>query len=127
LLTYPATIDLSEASLRFLARRLREHRRAIGCRWRKLTAARQALLALAHLRNSDTYIRLACGFRIGVAIVYWYIREAIDLLAALAPTLADAVRTARSKAYVIATARSSSSTEWPPTGPTTQVSTNGAG
>jgi hypothetical protein len=101
LLAYPATIDLSAATLRFLTARLPAHRRAIGCRWRKLTAARQALLVLAHLRGGDTYARLAAGFRIGVSTVYRYIREAVDLLATLAPSLADAVRVARTTAYVI--------------------------
>ena len=40
---------------------------------------------LAHLRNGDTYARLAAGFGIGIATVYRYIREALDLLAAQAP------------------------------------------
>jgi hypothetical protein len=56
---------------------------------------------LAHLRCGDTYARVAAGFRIGIATVYRYIRETIDLLAALAPTLIDAVATAQAKAYVI--------------------------
>ena len=56
---------------------------------------------LAHLRRGDTYAQLAAGFRIGVATVYRYIRETVDLLAALAPTLRDAVEVARAKAFVI--------------------------
>lgn len=101
MLAYPSTIDLSTSALRFLATRLRVHRRAIGSRWRRLSPARQALLVLAHLRNGDTYTRLASGFHIGVATVYRYVREAVDLLAALAPTLAEAVRIAQAKAYLI--------------------------
>ncbi|SCD34240.1 Helix-turn-helix of DDE superfamily endonuclease [Streptomyces sp. PpalLS-921] len=53
------------------------------------------------LRCGDTYARLAAGFRVGIATVYRYIREAVDLLAALAPTLEQAMTAARKKAYVI--------------------------
>jgi hypothetical protein len=48
------------------------------------------LLALAHLRNSDTYARLAAGFTIGMATVYRCVREAVDPLAAAAPSLTAA-------------------------------------
>jgi hypothetical protein len=34
---------------------------------------------LAHLRNGDTYARLAAGFGIGTATVFRYIREALAL------------------------------------------------
>jgi hypothetical protein len=37
------------------------------------TPGRQALLALAYLRNGDTYTRLACGFEIGVSTA-WRLR-----------------------------------------------------
>jgi len=87
LLTYPASIPLCTRILSHLAELLRAHRRASGCRWRRLDAGRQALLVLAHLRNGDTYARLAAGFGVGIATVYRYIREAVDLLAARAPDL----------------------------------------
>jgi hypothetical protein len=45
--------------------------------------------------------RLAAGFRVGVATAYRYIREAVDLLAALAPTLEQAMTAVRKKAYGI--------------------------
>jgi DDE superfamily endonuclease/Helix-turn-helix of DDE superfamily endonuclease len=80
LLTYPGTIDLPDATLDFLAALLAEDREQRGT-WRKLTARDQALLVLAHLRNGDTYTRLAEGFGIGVATVFRYVREAVDLLA----------------------------------------------
>jgi hypothetical protein len=59
-----------------------------------------ALLALAHLR-CDTHAQLAAGFGIGIATVYRYVREAVDVLAAVAPTLAEAMKTASTKAFVI--------------------------
>ncbi len=48
---------------------------------------------MAHLRCGDTYAQLAAGYR--------YVREAIEVLAGLAPTLDEAMATARKKAYLI--------------------------
>ena len=48
-------------------------------------------MALAHLRNGDTYTRLAAGFDVGVTTAWRYVREAVDLLAALADDLATAM------------------------------------
>jgi DDE superfamily endonuclease/Helix-turn-helix of DDE superfamily endonuclease len=89
--TYPGTVALSRAHLIRLSSLIRAHRRTIGSRWRKLSPGRQALLVLAHLRNGDTYPRLAEGFDIGVATVFRYIRETVDLLAAQAPSLTAAL------------------------------------
>ncbi|MFB4420836.1 transposase family protein [Streptomyces sp. QL37] len=101
MLVYPSSIDLSSRTLCFLANHLRSRRLEIGTRWRRLTTGRQALLALAHLRCGDTYAQLAAGFRIGIATVYRYIREAVDILAVLAPSLTEAMRSARTKAFVL--------------------------
>ena len=84
MLTYAATIPLSTRSLVYLSGLLAAHRQEIGSRWRGLSASEQALLLLAHLRNGDTYHRLAAGFRVDAATVYRYVREAVDLLAAAA-------------------------------------------
>jgi hypothetical protein len=100
-LTYPATVTLSTRTLTHLSNQLRAHRAARGTRWRRLEPGRQALLVLAHLRNGDTYTRLAAGFSIGVATVYRYIREALDLLAATAPALDQAVYRASRLLWVI--------------------------
>lgn len=101
MLVHPSLIDLSSSTLRYLTEQLAVRQREIGTRWRRLPASRQALLALAHLRCGDTYAQLAAGFGIGIATVYRYIREAIEVLAALAPALAEAMETARTKAFVI--------------------------
>ncbi|AWZ09933.1 MULTISPECIES: transposase family protein [unclassified Streptomyces] len=101
MLVYPSSIDLSSSTLRHLTEQLAVRQREIGTRWRRLSVGRQALLALAHLRCGDTYAQLAAGFGIGIATVYRYIREAIEVLAARAPTLATAMETARTKAFVI--------------------------
>src|SRR6186713_2866508 len=81
-LSYPAAIPLCTRSLNHLARLIRAHRNQRRSRWRRLNPGRQALLALAHLRNGDTLTRLARGFEIGVTTAWLYVREAIDLLAA---------------------------------------------
>ncbi|MBO3675711.1 transposase family protein [Streptomyces sp. NEAU-YJ-81] len=101
MLVYSSSIDLSSRTLRFLTGQLAARRAKIGTRWRRLAVGRQALLALAHLRCGDTYAQLAAGFDIGIATVYRYIREAVEALAALAPSLAEAMRTIREKAFVI--------------------------
>ncbi|WP_327329989.1 MULTISPECIES: transposase family protein [unclassified Streptomyces] len=101
MLVHPSGIDLSSRALQHLSGLLAGHRRRIGSRWRRLTCGQQALLVLAHLRCGDTYARLAAEFRIGIATAYRYIREAVDLLAALAPTLEQAMPTVRKRAYVI--------------------------
>ncbi|MFF4402286.1 transposase family protein [Streptomyces sp. NPDC001480] len=101
MLVYPSGIDLSSSTLQFLARHLRLRRHEIGSRWRRLPSGRQALLTLAHLRCGDTYGRLAAAFNVGIATVYRYIREAVDVLAALAPALEQAVSAAAMKAFEI--------------------------
>lgn len=89
---------MSSSALRFLSARFRRHRRELGTRWRRLNPGRQALLTLAHLRNGHPYAQLAAGFGIGTTTAYRYIAEAVDLLA---PTLAEATRTASTKAFVL--------------------------
>ncbi|MFJ5303422.1 transposase family protein [Streptomyces sp. NPDC088350] len=98
---HPSSIDLSSRTLRFLTGQLAARRQETGTRWRRLPAARQALPALAHLRCGDTYAQLAAGFGIGIATVHRYIREAVEALAALAPSLAEVMKTIRTKAFVI--------------------------
>lgn len=58
-------------------------------------------MTLAHLRNGDTLARLAVGFAVSVSTVWRYLREAIDLLAAIAPDLAQAAARAAALAYAI--------------------------
>lgn len=101
MIAYPATLTLSTRALTHLSDLLRGHRKSVGSRWRKLPVDRHALLVLAWLRSGDTYTRLAGGFGVGVATVYRYLREAVDLLAATAPALARVVEQARALVWVI--------------------------
>ena len=94
-LSYPAGMSVSNRAAIMLADQLRHHRIKIGTRWRRLDPGQQALLTLAHLRKGETYADLARGFAIGTTTVYCYIREALKILAALAPTLQQAIECER--------------------------------
>ncbi len=98
MLVYPSGVDVSSSALRFLSARLRWE---LVTRWRRLSPGRQALLTLAHLRNGHPYAHLAAGFGIGTTTACRYVAEAVELLAALAPTLAAAARTASTKAFAL--------------------------
>jgi hypothetical protein len=87
LLTYPASIPLSAPTLDRLSQLLTDARQNGRTCWRRLDPERQALLVLAHLRNGDTYTRLAHGFGVGVATVCRNIHEALDLLSTCALSL----------------------------------------
>ncbi|MEV4620740.1 transposase family protein [Asanoa sp. NPDC049573] len=101
MLSYPSTISLSSRTLNHLAGRIRGHRKQQRSRWRRLDPGRQALPALAHLRNGDTLARLAAGFEVGVATAWRYVQEAIDLLRAAADDMATAMQRIRRLAYTI--------------------------
>ena len=80
---------------------MRYRRTVVGTRWRRLSAGQHALLVLAHPRNGETYTDLAVGFGIGTTTVFRYILKALDVLAALAPSLPQAIIVAANKAFVI--------------------------
>ncbi len=102
MLVYPSSMQVSNrAALQTLADALRHHRTILGSRWRRLPAGRQALLVLAHLNKGETYTALASGFGVGTTTVFRYVREGVDVLAATAPTLDEALDLARGKAFVI--------------------------
>ena len=101
MLSYPSTISLSSRTLNHLAERIGVHCQQRKSRWRRLNPGRQALLALAHLRNGGTYTRLAAGFEIGVSTARRYVQEAIALLTAAADDLDTAMRRIRLLAYAI--------------------------
>jgi DDE superfamily endonuclease/Helix-turn-helix of DDE superfamily endonuclease len=102
-LFYRAVLPLSSRTLNFAAGLIRRHLKAIGSRWRKLDPARQALLVLAYLRKGETFEHLAAGFGIGRTTAWRYVNETVELLAARAPKLRQAVRDAKraGHAYVI--------------------------
>ncbi len=98
--SYPAGMTVSNRSLIMLADALRQRRAVLGTKWRRLPVGRQALLVVAHLRKGETCADLAHGFSVGTTTVYRYLREGLDVLAALAPTLDQAIAVAAGKAFV---------------------------
>lgn len=101
MLSYPAVISLSNRTLTQLSDLIRQRRNQLRSRWRRLEPGRQALLVLAHLGNGDTCARLAAGFAIATSTAGRYVREAIDLLAALADDVGAAGQRAAPLAYAI--------------------------
>ena len=104
MLVYPSSMPVSNRALRVLADALRQRRSAMGSRWRRLPAGEQALLVLAHLNKGETYTALAGGFGVGTTTVFRYVREGVDVLAGVAPTLDEALdvaREAKPKALVL--------------------------
>lgn len=103
--SYPAGLSVSNHALVTLSDALRHRRSTVGTRTvgtrRRLTVGEQALLVVAHLRKGETYTDLAAGHGIGTTTVFGYIQEAIEVLAALAPSLASAITVVVRKAFVI--------------------------
>uniref|UniRef100_UPI003EBCE8C6 helix-turn-helix domain-containing protein n=1 Tax=unclassified Streptomyces TaxID=2593676 RepID=UPI003EBCE8C6 len=60
-------------------------------RWRKLGCFRQALLVLVHLRKNEPLPTLAVGFGVSTATAWRYVDETLDVLAAWAPGLREAL------------------------------------
>ena len=87
MLFYRAALPLSSRTLTYVSGIIRRHRKAIGSRWRKLNAGRQALLLLAYLRKGETFADLAAGFGVGTTTAWRYANETAALLATRAPRL----------------------------------------
>jgi hypothetical protein len=81
----------------FITRLLAAHRREIGTRrgTRALTCQKQAIFALAWFRDRPDIARLGKGAGISQATAYRYLGEAIEVLAARAPDLRDALERAK--------------------------------
>ena len=99
MLFYRAALPLSHQTLTYMGRIVRRHRAAIGSLWRKLDPGRQALLVLVYLRKGETFADLAAGFGVGVATAWRWVNETVELLAARAPKLRQAVRDAKKAGY----------------------------
>ncbi|MFF9756750.1 IS5 family transposase [Streptomyces sp. NPDC014344] len=91
LVPYPATLDVPHELVEHVSWLLYEHRRTRNTRWRKLGCFDQALLTLVHLRKSETFAQLGAGFGISQATAWRYVDEALEVLAAWAPGLHEAL------------------------------------
>jgi hypothetical protein len=96
-LSYRVVLDFPLQLASFLAELLADHRRDIGTRHgtRALTCWKQAVFALAWFRDRPDIPRLGDGFGISQATAYRYLDEAIEVLAARAPGLREALEKAK--------------------------------
>lgn len=92
MLSYRVTLDVPFQLTVFVSRLLAGHRRELGTRngTRALTCWKQAVFALAWFRDRPDIRRLGQGFGILQATAYRYKDEAVEVLAAKAPTLREA-------------------------------------
>ena len=93
MLSYRVTLDVPFQLALFVSRLLAEHRREIGTRngTRALTCWKQAVFTLAWFRDRPDIRQLGQGSGISQATAYRYKDEAIDVLAAKAPSLHEAL------------------------------------
>ena len=92
MLSYRVILDVPLPLAVFVSRLLAAHRREIGTRdgTRALTCWKQAVFTLAWFRDRPDIRRLGQGFGISQATAYRYKDEAVEVLAAKAPTLHEA-------------------------------------
>jgi len=102
-LFYRAALPLSHQTLTFVSGLIRAHRREIGSPWRALNPGQQALLVLVYLRKGEPFAQVGAGFGVSTTTCWRYVTETVELLAARAPKLREALRAAkrRKMAYVI--------------------------
>ena len=96
MLSYRVILDVPLPLVLFVSRLLGEHRRELGTRdgARALSCWKQAVFALAWFRDRPDIRRLGAGFGISQATAYRYKDEAVQVLAARAPSLREALEKA---------------------------------
>jgi hypothetical protein len=104
-LSYRVILDVPLPLVLFVSGLLGEHPREIGTRdgTRALSCWKQAVFTLAWFRDRPDIRRLGRGFGISQATAYRYKDEAVEVLAAKAPTLREALDRAAEQglAYLI--------------------------
>ena len=105
MISYRARLDVPVALVLFVSGLLAAHRRSVGTRknTRSLGCYRQALFGLAWFREKVSIPRLGAGFGLSQATAYRYLDEVIEVLAARAPSLREALERALAEGtrYVI--------------------------
>ena len=93
MLSYRVILDVPFQLAVFVSGLLADHRRELGTRdgTRALTCWKQAVFALAWFRDRPDIRRLGQGFGISQATAYRYKDEAVQVLAARAPSLREAL------------------------------------
>jgi hypothetical protein len=104
-LSYRVALDVPVQLVLFVSGLLADRRHEVGTRrgTRVLTCFRQAVFVLAWFRDRPDIRRLGQGFGISQATAYRYLAEAIEILAAKAPSLHQALEKAKDQglAYLI--------------------------
>jgi hypothetical protein len=92
-ITYTTTLEVRRETAEHLAGLLAAHRLAVGTRTgrRALGPFKQAVLVLRWFLDGTRIRQLATGNHLGKSTAYDYPHEGIDVLAAQAPDLADAL------------------------------------
>jgi hypothetical protein len=92
-IAYRAILDVPRELVQHVARLLHARRRRVGTRrgTRKLTCFYQALLVLVWFRKGEDKTVLGAGFGVSRATAYRYVTEVIEVLAACAPDLREAL------------------------------------
>ena len=105
MVSYRVMLDVPRELILFVSGLLAARRREIGTRKgaRKLGCYRQALFGLAWFRDKGDIPRLGAGFGLPQSTAYRYLDEVIEVLAARAPGLAEALERALAEGapYVI--------------------------
>jgi DDE superfamily endonuclease len=93
MLSYRVMLDVPFQLAVFVSGLLADHRHELGTRdgTRALTCWKQAIFALAWFRDRPDIRRLGAGFGISQATAYRYKDEAVQVLAAKAPSLREAL------------------------------------
>jgi hypothetical protein len=91
LVPYPSTLDVRHELVEHVSWLIYARRCERRTRRRKLSCFRQAQLALAHLRKNETLAQLSAGFGVSEATAWRYVDEAVEVLAAWAPGLREAL------------------------------------
>lgn len=88
---YPSTLDVPHELVEHVSWLIYTRRRELRSPWRKLSCFKQALLTLAHLRKNETFAQVGAGFGVSEATAWRYVDETLEVLAAWAPGLHEAL------------------------------------
>lgn len=91
MVSYPAMLDVPHELVEHVSWLIHTRRCELGSRWRKLSCFKQALLVLAHLRKNETLAQVGAGFGVSEATAWRYVDETLEVLAAWAPGLREAL------------------------------------
>ena len=96
MVSYRVMLDVPRELVLFVSGLLAAHRREIGTRkgTRRLTCHKQALFGLAWFRDKGDIPRLGRGFGLPQSTAYRYLDEVIEVVAARAPGLQEALERA---------------------------------